>query len=71
MLYDPRSGTVCGLAPRHFVTLASPHMGLTAAEGPAQVPFVAWAGHVPLVGGALQRALQVGRRVGAGGVDLR
>ena len=63
LLYRPADGTIAGLTPRHFVTLASPHLGLTVDAGPAQVPFVAWAGHLPVLGGALQRGLQVGAGV--------
>ncbi|PNW75018.1 hypothetical protein CHLRE_12g499950v5 [Chlamydomonas reinhardtii] len=66
LLYRPADGTIAGLTPRHFVTLASPHLGLTVDAGPAQVPFVAWAGHLPVLGGALQRGLQaIGHGVAA------
>ncbi|KAG2451401.1 hypothetical protein HYH02_004001 [Chlamydomonas schloesseri] len=66
LLYRPADGTLAGLAPRHFVTLASPHLGLTVDVGPAQVPFVAWAAHLPLLGGPLQRGLQaIGHTVAA------
>ncbi|KAG2445746.1 hypothetical protein HXX76_000352 [Chlamydomonas incerta] len=66
LLYRPADGTIAGLAPRHFISLASPHLGLTVDAGPAQVPFVAWAGGLPLLGGALQRGLQaIGHTVAA------
>ncbi|KXZ41037.1 hypothetical protein GPECTOR_926g184 [Gonium pectorale] len=58
VLYRPEDGSIAGLAPRHLVTLATPHLGLTVDDGPAQVPFVAWSGRLPLLGPGLQRALQ-------------
>jgi triacylglycerol esterase/lipase EstA (alpha/beta hydrolase family) len=36
VLYQPTSGTICGLQPCHFISMATPHMGCDAA-GPAQV----------------------------------
>ena len=56
-LFSPRDGTGCGLAPRHFVTLATPHMGCDA-EGLAQVPFIGWSAGIPLVGGPVAQLLQ-------------
>ncbi len=56
-LFSPRDGTVCGLAPRHFVTLATPHMGCDA-EGLAQVPFIGWSAAIPLIGGPVAQLLQ-------------
>ena len=35
-LYQPASGTICGLQPCHFISMATPHMGCDA-EGEAQV----------------------------------
>ncbi|GLC67352.1 hypothetical protein PLESTF_000545600, partial [Pleodorina starrii] len=58
LLFDPSDCSIAGLAPTHYVTLATPHLGLTVDEGPARVPFVAWAGHIPLLGRGVQRALQ-------------
>ncbi|KAF8063649.1 IPK2 [Scenedesmus sp. PABB004] len=55
-LYNPGLGTVCGLAPAHFVSIASPHLGCDA-DGVAQVPFVGWTGGLPLLGGPLYRLL--------------
>ncbi len=37
VLFDPRAGTVAGLAPAHFVTIATPHLGCEGRPGPAQV----------------------------------
>eukprot|EP00873_Tetraselmis_striata_P025598 jgi/Tetstr1/445862/TSEL_033502.t1 len=58
-LFDPRGALLLGLRPKHFITLATPHLGfdLECGSGVAQVPVVGWAGHVPLIGGSLQRAL--------------
>jgi len=40
VLYDPASKRVAGLQPRHFITLATPHLGC-GGEGPAQVlPYI-------------------------------
>lgn len=36
VLYDPATGTMCGLKPRHYISLASPHMGSDVA-GPYAV----------------------------------
>ena len=49
-LYDPGTRTVAGLQPRHFVAIATPHLGCDAARSPAQVPFIDWIGALPSVG---------------------
>ncbi|GFR42535.1 hypothetical protein Agub_g3441, partial [Astrephomene gubernaculifera] len=58
ILFDPKNASICGLRPCHFLTLATPHLGLSVVDGPAQVPFVAWAGEIPLLGNSLKHALQ-------------
>ncbi|GLI60930.1 hypothetical protein VaNZ11_003164 [Volvox africanus] len=58
ILFNPVDGQVCGLKPIHFITLATPHLGLTVDDGPGQVPFVAWAGNIPLLGPSVKSALQ-------------
>jgi hypothetical protein len=35
-LYNPASGTICGLQPAHFISMATPHCGCDA-DGVAQV----------------------------------
>lgn len=49
-LYDPGTQTVAGLEPRHFVAIATPHLGCDAERSPAQVPFIGWVGALPSVG---------------------
>lgn len=46
-LYDPRTSTVAGLRPCHFIALASPHLGCESDSGPAQVPLIRWSQRVP------------------------
>ena len=53
-LYDAGSGSVAGLRPAHYVSLATPHLGCEGAAGPAQVPFISWSGRL---NSGLQRAL--------------
>ncbi|KAL4445864.1 hypothetical protein ABPG77_009063 [Micractinium sp. CCAP 211/92] len=50
-LYDPGSGTLAGLAPCHFVAMATPHLGCDAQYSPAQVPLIRWVSTVPAIGG--------------------
>lgn len=45
-LFDPGSNTLAGLAPCHFVAMATPHLGCDAQYSPAQV-----SGQTPLWGG--------------------
>ncbi|KAK9842249.1 hypothetical protein WJX81_002631 [Elliptochloris bilobata] len=54
LLYDPNTELICGLRPAHFITLATPHLGCAEVEGPSQVPFMAWMGAVPLMGGSVR-----------------
>ena len=42
LLYDPQKSAIAGLSPAHYVSLATPHVGCHADEGPAQVPLVTW-----------------------------
>jgi pimeloyl-ACP methyl ester carboxylesterase len=39
LLYDAGSGTVAGLRPAHFITMATPHLGCETGPGPAQVGY--------------------------------
>ncbi|KAL4425732.1 hypothetical protein ABPG75_009748 [Micractinium tetrahymenae] len=50
-LYDPGSGRMAGLAPCHFVAMATPHLGCDAQYNPAQVPLISWVSAVPTIGG--------------------
>lgn len=54
-LFEPGTRTICGLTPRHYVSIASPHLGLTLQSGVAQAPMAQWASAVP----GLQRLLSV------------
>jgi len=57
-LYDPRAGTVAGLRPAHFLTLATPFLGCDVGEGVSQVPFLGWAGRLlPGPGAAALRGI--------------
>ncbi|GAB4821319.1 hypothetical protein N2152v2_008365 [Parachlorella kessleri] len=57
-LYEPESGTMCGLRPCHYVSLATPHLGCDGELNPAQVPLLSWAGAVPAIGGGVQHVLK-------------
>ncbi|PSC68977.1 lipase [Micractinium conductrix] len=52
-LFDPASGTVAGLAPCHFVAMATPHLACDARYNPAQVPLINWISGVMGVGGVV------------------
>ncbi|KAG2423781.1 hypothetical protein HXX76_015057 [Chlamydomonas incerta] len=54
LLYSPASGRIAGLAPAHFLSLATPHCGCDGGDSVAQVPFIGW---VPLQ--PVQKVLQV------------
>lgn len=56
-LYDAETGTLAGLKPSHYVSLATPHCGCVAGPGEAQVPLFAWMDAVPAVGGMLSRTV--------------
>ncbi|KAI8469034.1 MAG: putative serine esterase-domain-containing protein [Monoraphidium minutum] len=56
-LFNPASGTIAGLQPAHFVTLATPHFGCDS-DGVSAVPFIMWSGGLPLLGGPLRGLLQ-------------
>eukprot|EP00192_Tetraselmis_astigmatica_P008172 CAMPEP_0117684162 /NCGR_PEP_ID=MMETSP0804-20121206/20908_1 /TAXON_ID=1074897 /ORGANISM="Tetraselmis astigmatica, Strain CCMP880" /LENGTH=640 /DNA_ID=CAMNT_0005495047 /DNA_START=272 /DNA_END=2195 /DNA_ORIENTATION=+ len=55
LLYDKERGLVGGLAPKHFITIASPHLGCDK-DGDAQVPLLTWVGAIPVVGHAAGKA---------------
>jgi hypothetical protein len=57
-LFNPQEGSICGLAPRHFVAMATPHMGCDA-EGLAQVPFIGWSAGIPLIGGPVSLLMRI------------
>lgn len=52
--FDPSTGRVAGLEPRHYVSMATPHLGCDV-EGPAQVPLIGWVADLPV---GLGRPLQ-------------
>ena len=47
-LFNPEAQTIAGLAPAHFITMATPHLGCDG-DGVAQVPFFGWAGPLSTV----------------------
>ena len=47
--YDPEKKTIFGLKPRHYISIASPHLGC-ALDGEAQVPLLLWSRVIPLLG---------------------
>jgi len=50
-LFDRGSGTVCGLEPQHFITLATPHVGFDHKHESAGLPLTSWVSrYVPLGG---------------------
>ena len=57
-LFDPQTRTICGLEPGYFYTLATPHLGLSLNEGPAQAPVLGKVARVPVVGQLLKAGLQ-------------
>jgi len=52
VLYNPASGTVAGLRPVHFVSMATPHCGCDT-DGVSAVPFIRWTEDLPLLGAPL------------------
>ncbi|KAK9827864.1 hypothetical protein WJX74_006695 [Apatococcus lobatus] len=56
-LYDVGAGTIAGLRPAHFVTLATPHLGCNG-WGPNQVPFFHFLSLGPLKIGNFDRLVQ-------------
>jgi hypothetical protein len=57
-LFEDESRTVAGLAPCHFVSLATPHLGCAAdPASPACVPMLAWGAAAPAAGPGLGRLL--------------
>lgn len=52
--YDAATGHVAGLEPRHYVSMATPHLGCDV-DGPAQVPLIGWVAELPV---GLGRPLQ-------------
>lgn len=55
-LYDESSRTILGLKPAHFVTMATPHLGVDG-NGLTQVPLLGWAGDVPFIGSSIQKLM--------------
>jgi hypothetical protein len=51
-LYDPASGSIAGLAPSHYISMATPHLGCECTDNnsPAQVPLIQWTTNVPVLG---------------------
>jgi len=37
LMFDADAGTMAGLAPGHFITMATPHLGCETGPSPAQV----------------------------------
>ena len=54
--YDPEKKTIFGLKPRHYLSIASPHLGC-ALEGEAQVPLFNWSQAIPWMGYSVLRPL--------------
>jgi len=55
-LFSPGDGTLLGLQPAHYITMATPHLGCDGF-GVSQVPLLGWARGVPLIGDSIQRAM--------------
>ncbi|KAK9833727.1 hypothetical protein WJX74_003937 [Apatococcus lobatus] len=49
-LYSTTDNTIAGLQPAHFVTMATPHLGV-AGQGEHKVPFIKWLDDMPIAGG--------------------
>ena len=62
-LFDPESKTICGLQPGVYYSLATPHLGLSLEEGPAEAPYLAAAGSLPVVGSWLRAGLKAAGRL--------
>lgn len=59
LLFDPDKGTIAGLRPIHYISLATPHLGIeTRSTNEADVPIIQWTHRVPLVGGVLHGGLR-------------
>lgn len=54
--FDPSKRTVFGLHPRHFMAIATPHLGCDV-EGESQVPFLGWGQAIPIIGPLILRPL--------------
>ncbi|CAG9460761.1 unnamed protein product [Pedinophyceae sp. YPF-701] len=46
-LYDPQTGLIAGLKPMHYVSMATPHLGVAGEEGENSVPFIDWSEVLP------------------------
>ncbi|KIZ05254.1 hypothetical protein MNEG_2703 [Monoraphidium neglectum] len=57
VLFNPSAGTIAGLQPTHFITLATPHFGCDT-DGVSAVPFITWSGGLPLLGDQIRGLLQ-------------
>lgn len=47
--FDPQARTIYGLEPRHFISIASPHLGCHI-DGESQVPMIGWGRSIPILG---------------------
>mmetsp|Transcript_41998 Transcript_41998/g.105352 ORF Transcript_41998/g.105352 Transcript_41998/m.105352 type:complete len:540 (+) Transcript_41998:162-1781(+) len=56
-LFDPASGLVRGLQPRHFITVASPHLGCDL-DGGAQLPLFHFMAATPVIGAAIDKTMK-------------
>ena len=67
LLFDTASGTVAGVPPAHYVSLATPHLGCAhEPTNPAQVPLIAWLKPpAPLAAAAVDRVAKSMRRTGS------
>lgn len=54
--YDPKSKKIFGLKPKHFISIATPHLGC-AIDGESQVPLLDWAQSIPMFGPFVLRPL--------------
>lgn len=58
MLYAPSEGTLAGLKPACYVSLATPHLGVTLEDTHAQIGFVSGLSRVPVAGRLIKASLQ-------------
>ncbi|GMH33628.1 hypothetical protein BSKO_01462 [Bryopsis sp. KO-2023] len=50
--FDPQTRTIYRLEPRHFISIASPHLGCHT-DGESQVPMIGWGRNIPILGGTV------------------
>lgn len=67
LLFDKTSGTVAGVPPAHYVSLATPHLGCAhEPASPNQVPLIAWLKPpAPLAAAATDQVAKSMRRTGS------